>query len=339
MVKTDNSGWFVLVLVLLAIVYWGFTGGFTNTIIDTTLIQQLEGEGLGTCTLACNPKNIDSGEQVTCEVQDGINADCIVGYTQDGGPWTYLASIKTDSNGQYSATQPIAEPGTYTFRLICDACISNLQLVTVESTAPADPDPEDTSFCTDSDGGKFEGLPGHVTTILGSMYDTCQGDTAVLEFYCEGTSQKSETIACPNGCFATRSGGYCIEDADPVNPHEGIFCEATYPQPNGYEDCSVRTGCDQSACEFVLGGIAGIDRCQCVEEVGPFPPETVEISHWFSGGSDELPLTVTSVVLVSQGSTTYQSNVDYSASSNYIDWSLHGEEPFSGSTYVVHYYK
>ena len=67
--------------------------------------------------------------------------------------------------------------------------------------------------------------------------------------------------------------------------------------------------------------------------------ETVEITHGnYSGAKDKLPHTpVVDVLEVRQGDKVFVEGTDYVLSGDYIDWSLGGDEPAPGSTYVVVY--
>ena len=67
--------------------------------------------------------------------------------------------------------------------------------------------------------------------------------------------------------------------------------------------------------------------------------ETVEVTHGnYSGAKDKLPHTpVVDVLEVRQGDKVFVEGTDYVVSGDYIDWSLGGDEPAPGSTYVVVY--
>lgn len=65
---------------------------------------------------------------------------------------------------------------------------------------------------------------------------------------------------------------------------------------------------------------------------------TVSLSKGVTNSIDALPNTsVTSIVSVTQGATTYVANTDYKRTGDAVDWSLGGVEPSTGSTYSVTY--
>lgn len=66
--------------------------------------------------------------------------------------------------------------------------------------------------------------------------------------------------------------------------------------------------------------------------------KTVNVVKGTTGSLDLLPdSSVTALITVSQGGTTYVQGVDYQLNADRVDWSLPGAEPSSGSTYSVTY--
>ncbi|MFH0862488.1 MAG: hypothetical protein V1875_05590 [Candidatus Altiarchaeota archaeon] len=64
---------------------------------------------------------------------------------------------------------------------------------------------ENTTNCTDSDGGKNYPVKGTTRWGAGSYDDVCKGDN-LIEFYCENGQLQNELYTCPNGC----KEGACI---------------------------------------------------------------------------------------------------------------------------------
>ncbi|MBN2121521.1 hypothetical protein JW721_00475 [Candidatus Micrarchaeota archaeon] len=63
--------------------------------------------------------------------------------------------------------------------------------------------------CTDSDGGKDKFSAGTTSYMGSSSSDTCDGTTAVTEYYCEGTEIKSVRMVC--GEDSRCDDGECVE--------------------------------------------------------------------------------------------------------------------------------
>ena len=349
---------FIIALLFIVSQKTDFEISFGGSDVDKETITYLNDDNIvneKVCILQFSDNNIEVGDSVTAKIQDGANSICNVYMNVNNAGWTSWEGnpVFLDANGLSSSVIDTSggAVGTYLFRVICVDSNGNVQCVTPEKTVNLnavssdddDSGPDFDNFCTDSDSGIIEETPGHTTTILGSMYDTCQDDYTLTEFYCNSGLSKSLLINCDYSCIQTRSGGYCIQDSpqDPdANPNEGIYCEASWPIPTNYEDCSVRTGCgDHSYCEYVSSGLANPDRCECAEEIGPLPLEVLSITHCsFDGCTDELPFVINYIHYITQGSTVYIPTIDYIAHSLYIDWSLWGNEPATGSSYEIYYY-
>jgi hypothetical protein len=73
--------------------------------------------------------------------------------------------------------------------------------------------------CTDSDGGKDEDEQGTTTYIDESEEDECFDSNTVLEYYCSGTTIKSEKIDCEKGYLC--KDGECIEGPKCMDSDDG----------------------------------------------------------------------------------------------------------------------
>ncbi len=83
-----------------------------------------------------------------------------------------------------------------------------------ESTnvTPAQPPPQ----CMDGDGGKNISVKSTVTLGTVVRADSCEGDYAVREYYCDGGYPSSELVACPEGSICL--DGACALQPENVTP-------------------------------------------------------------------------------------------------------------------------
>ncbi|MEI6378409.1 MAG: hypothetical protein WCO55_02020 [Candidatus Falkowbacteria bacterium] len=85
------------------------------------------------------------------------------------------------------------------------------------------PEKPKTASCVDSDGGKNIYVKGSALVPLANggsdeIFDVCYGQQ-VLENYCDGSTAKSEKIACPSGC----NDGACIKTCDDTDGGRNYF--------------------------------------------------------------------------------------------------------------------
>ena len=87
---------------------------------------------------------------------------------------------------------------------------------------------ENTSFCFDSDNGIYESVLGFLDTENSSeLYDHCEDETTLVEYYCENETSNEYLVECVNGCLSGVC--MCVNDIDCVS---GFFCEEGECKPN-----------------------------------------------------------------------------------------------------------
>lgn len=194
----------ILVLILFATGVIKFPMIGQNVVKDTRIIEILNNQQQGSCSITVNPSVINPGDLVTMTIVASPNDFCEV-YGEHDGVWLEIGEGSLGSTGVASVSEEIFLEGDFSFRAICGDCVTNTASLTVNTVPVGD--------CSDSDGTN-KMTPGHVTSGGISYYDDCVGNS-VKEFYCLDGSVASETLPCDLGytCFETRSGDYCQLDA------------------------------------------------------------------------------------------------------------------------------
>ncbi|MBU0959412.1 MAG: hypothetical protein KKB31_05700 [Nanoarchaeota archaeon] len=209
--KKNNTGIFIGIAIIIAALILAPNLNFeffsTTTNIDSTTQNKLDTQEAGDCYATLDKSVVNVGDEVGGVIHDGKNTLCEV-YATDGITWVKIAEGTTNSNGDLRFMDTINIPGTFTFRVICGACITKAVTLQVNPLA---------GDCTDTDGGNVRTVPGHVTLDGVSYYDYCLdvGD-AVHEYWCDGNFMREDNYMCDydEHCVATRSGGYCAQDVE-----------------------------------------------------------------------------------------------------------------------------
>ena len=220
MAKKTNSTLKILVpLIIVVLIIGSVIGGYLflkskgfdlfnlNLMVNNqTIINQLNNDPSGSCTLDISPSLITLGESVTGTIYDGNNVECIVfGKQQGTDDWKMIYTGTTNQNGVLQDTFPIGVIGTFDIRAICGNCITNRDSLAVTDSA-----------CVDSDGDDIF-TAGHVDALGTTYYDKCIDEDSVTEFICGDVSVvEGNSRDCNPGqiCFETRSGGYCMDITD-----------------------------------------------------------------------------------------------------------------------------
>jgi len=125
-----------------------------NIIVNNeTIINQLNDDPSGSCTLDISPSLINLGDSVTGTIYDGDNTECVVFAKPQGtDDWKIVYSGKTNENGVLTDTFPIGVVGTFDFRAICGSCITNRESLAVRGSEPIE-DGNNVGDVVDSGGG------------------------------------------------------------------------------------------------------------------------------------------------------------------------------------------
>jgi len=209
-----NFIWSFLIIALLIGVYWAYTVGLYPFVTQTYFASDRQDDILNSasnpdCTLTITPSTIDFGAYVTGIIwTKNPNTFCEIFARQSSDDvWRKIAEGTTDIDGNMVGREQIYVAGDFIFAALCGDCRTNNDNLHVN--------PEIVTTCTDTDGiNKM--TPGHVTSDGISYYDDCAGNWAVIEYYCNGDTVDTRTIACDPGyiCTETRSGDYCGSTTD-----------------------------------------------------------------------------------------------------------------------------
>ena len=147
----------IAVLILAIVLFYGgqqgwFKGGTSyERVQNETLIKTLEVSTSGSCSLTFSKGTYITTEIITGTITNGRNTNCNV-YYQSGNNWFWLGVVNTGSTGRVSVNGgPISAPGAYTFRAICDACVTNRATITIVLPAANDNDGDGNPDATDPD--------------------------------------------------------------------------------------------------------------------------------------------------------------------------------------------
>ena len=232
----------IVIALILGLYFLLKSRGFALFSLSQSIINQLDNEKDGSCSLVISPSQINLGDSVTGTIKADSDTDCITFAKQQGtSDWKIIYEGTTDSSGELSDTAFINIEGTFDFRAICKSCVTNRDTLIV------------TSSCTETDSGNDKDTPG-ITTVSGVSYmDLCLPvGQAVTEYYCSGDALAHDNIACDLGqiCVDTRSGGYC-EDAPTYNNGDLV----------GSDSGSGSTSNTDNVFEINLGDL-GVGNCQ-----------------------------------------------------------------------------
>jgi len=211
MAKTDNSKLMIGIAIIVAALIIAPYLDFSTTINQETLEQLETTIQEGTCSISLSKNVINSGDSITGKIKDGANTLCSVYANLDDTGWIRIGEGTTNAFGELSITDTLDIPGTFMFRAICGACVTDIANLVVNPLSTSEP-------CVDSDGNDIY-TPGHVTAFTDgtTYYDSCLDEHSVTEFTCGDVSVvEGIAYACDYGqiCIETRSGGYCADSID-----------------------------------------------------------------------------------------------------------------------------
>jgi hypothetical protein len=191
--------------------------------------------------------------------------------------------------------------------------------------------------CTDSDGGKDEDEAGTTEYMDESEDDDCFDSRTVLEYYCSGTTIKSEKISCDKGDLC--KDGECIEGPKCMDSDDGKdkFTKGTVTvEGEDYDDdCYSKSSvleyfCSGDSVKTEKIGCGSDHEClngkcaliECTKDEEPFDEENVRYKIEDYGSSDTLTLYLDEAVeiaddmilelsSISTGEATFSLYLDY----------------------------
>lgn len=199
MAKKD-TGKLILAITIIAVALIVAPNLDFSTTVNQEIIEQLETEADGTCSLSLSKNVINSGDIITGNIKDGADTLCSIYGNLDNTGWKNIGEGTTNALGKLSITDTLNIPGTFEFRAICGSCVTNIANLVVNPITTID--------CTDSDAiSKM--TAGWVIADGVYYYDSCV-DNVVTEYYCDNGVQTRD-LPCDAGyeCVFTRSGAYC----------------------------------------------------------------------------------------------------------------------------------